>query len=377
MQRISSINPARVAWCCQDAGLSIEQLADQTGLDPGRLASHALSEQGLTFNQLRKLADVFGRGVLFFMEPGPVRPDELRSAQFRTLTNRKPDLTPRVRALIERVERHRSLYLSLLEDAGESPPPFEPPDLPVDLRQAADAVRRWLCLAHQNDFEASRLAVEARGVLVVRSNGYSGQWQIPPDSPISGFSIYDPGCPVIFLRKLQPDSRQTFTLMHELGHLLLHRASCIDSEDDLFSAAGREREANLFAAHLLVPDRFLLEIDDARRPESAEQFDGWLNPFKAHWGVSGEVILRRLVEAGRMTGDDYAAYRRLVTRPVDQTGTRMYRHREPWHMFGRPFVRAVFSALYADRISLSRASTCLDNLKITDVRKLEQYLANV
>ena len=46
--------------------------------------------------------------------------------------------------------------------------------------------------------------------------------------------------------------------MHELAHVLLHKASWIDDEADLRSTQGREQEANLFAGLVLVPDHFLL-----------------------------------------------------------------------------------------------------------------------
>jgi Zn-dependent peptidase ImmA (M78 family) len=58
---------------------------------------------------------------------------------------------------------------------------------------------------------------------------------------------------VIVVKKQYWDTRQTFTLMHELGHLLLHKPSSIDDEHDLQSHQGHEREANAFARYLLIP----------------------------------------------------------------------------------------------------------------------------
>ncbi|SEH55241.1 hypothetical protein BAZSYMB_V2SCAFFOLD00054_4 [Bathymodiolus azoricus thioautotrophic gill symbiont] len=43
-------------------------------------------------------------------------------------------------------------------------------------------------------------------------------------------------------------------------------------------------------------------------------------------------------------------------------------------MFGRPFVYAVFDSLHNQKITLAKASTYLDNIKISDVRQLEQYV---
>ena len=382
MQRIPSVNPDRIAWCCDERGITVTKLSEYLGIDSARLDTASLREDGLTFNQLRKLATFFNHGVLFFLESGPVEADRLHSPQFRTLTNQKPDLSPKVRTLIERVERQRDLFLSLLEDLGEELPRFEPPQLRTnDVKDVAAATRRWLGLSGENQFEAYRSALEDRGILVFRSNGYAGAWQIPSDSPITGFSLYSRRCPVVFVRRLLPESRQTFTLIHELAHIVLHKVSFIDAEEDFFSARGREREANEFAGLVLVPDERLSQVDDSRRPADVAAFDGWLKPYKNRWGVSGEVILRRLLDTKRLSRTEYDEYRNFVLAKAPSKaagrGDRSYRHREPRHVFGMPFVRTVFDALHTDRISLSKASTYLDNLKIKDVRALEEHLANL
>ena len=382
MHRIQSINPDRVGWCCSERGVTLHDLAQHLGLDVARLGSHKLREDGLTFNQLRKLAAFFNRGVLFFLDTRPVEAKRLHSPQFRTLTNQKPDLSPKVRAIIERVERQRDLYQSLLEDLGEDTPQFNPPRLQArNVRKAAAATREWLDLGTESSFEAFRSTVERQGILVFRSNGYAGAWQIPSDSSIAGFSLYDERCPVVFVRRLVPETRQTFTLIHELAHILLHRESSIDAEEDFFSSRGREREANEFAGLVLVPDDYLVSVDNSKQPHDVSHFDAWLKPYKDRWGVSGEVILRRLLDTKRLRQVEYDKYRQFISAnsspKTPGRGDRSYRHREPRHVFGTPFVRAVFDSLHTDQISLSKASTYLDNLKIKDVRALEEHLANL
>ena len=101
---------------------------------------------------------------------------------------------------------------------------------------------KWLDLRDENNFESYRRAIEAKAVLVFRSNGYNGPWQIPKDDPVCGFTLSHSVYPVIVVKKEATESRQAFTLMHELGHLLLHRNSFVDEEDDLFSSTGKERK---------------------------------------------------------------------------------------------------------------------------------------
>jgi Zn-dependent peptidase ImmA (M78 family) len=382
MERIQSINPARIAWCCADLGITPDQLAAETGIAAATMVHVMAGKDGMTFNQLRKVADHFGRGVLFFLEEGAVDEAQVHSLQFRTLANQKPELSANLKALIERVERQREVYLSLREDLDDADRPrFVPPELPADnLQEAARIARQWLGLGEQNGFDSYRDALESRGVLVFRSNGYAGKWQIAKNNPILGFSLYDANCPVIVVKKLDWDTRQTFTLMHELGHLLLHKTSSIDDERDMESHRGHEREANAFAGYLLVPDSFLSGINDAERPDDVSQYDHWLGNQRKDWGVSGEMILRRLLDAGRLPQGRYEAYRQWVAQvPIIEEGggSRAYRNREPRHIFGDTFVRTVLDSLYARHITLAKASGYLDNLKIKDLHQLERYYAGV
>ncbi|WP_256677591.1 ImmA/IrrE family metallo-endopeptidase, partial [Pseudomonas sp. ST1] len=382
MERIQSINLARIDWCCADHGMTRDELAREIDIAPASFAKVMAGEAGLTFNQLRKLAAFLGRGTLFFMDPGPVNEAKVHSPQFRTLSNQKPELSHRLKLLIERVERQRAVFLALREELDPAEVVrFSPPDLAgLTIPAAASCVREWLGLSDRNYFDSYRQAIEARGLLVFRSNGYNGQWQIAKENPILGFSLYEPECPVIVVKKQDVDTRQCFTLMHELGHILLHRASSIDDEGDLYSADGEEREANAFAGHLLVPDRFLLSIRDNERPADVAEFDDWLQPQRRTWGVSGEMILRRLMDAGRLPNAAYAAYRQWSQQrviPEKEGGSREHRNREPRHIFGDGYVRTVLEAMNARRITLAKASSYLDNLKISDLHKLERFYAGV
>lgn len=121
-------------------------------------------------------------------------------------------------------------------------------------------------------------------------------------------------------------------------------------------------------------------ISDAERPNDASEYDGWLEPQRKAWGVSSEVILRRLLDAGRLPQTRYEAYRQWRARAAitqKDGGSREWRNREPLHIFGDTFVRTVLDSLYARHITLARASSYLDNLKIKDLHKLERYYSGI
>ena len=383
MEKVRNINPQRIAWCCEEQGLTIELLAEEVGIALGTLQRAMGGEDALSIRQLGKIAAQFNRGMLFFLEPGAIDAEHVYTPQFRTIANQKPHLSAKVKSIVERVERQRSVYLSLREELGaEETCTFEPPELPRNNpKRAASIVREWLGLNAANDFDSYRAAVESKGILVFRSNGYNGAWQIPKDDPIIGFSLYHEVCPVIVVKKEFASTRQSFTLMHELGHVLLDLSSYIDDKDDLYLARGQiEERASAFAGCLLVPDKFLGAIHDGDRPEDVAKYDSWLEDKRRAWGVSGEVILRRLLDVGRLDQARYTAYRTWSgnrTMHRADGGSREWRHREPKHVFGDTFVRTILDALSANHITLNKASSYLDNLKIRDLHRLEGFYASI
>jgi Zn-dependent peptidase ImmA (M78 family)/plasmid maintenance system antidote protein VapI len=382
MERLQNINFGRVAWCCSDYGITLDQLATEVGVSRASMERAASGSAGLTFNQLAKIAEFFGRGVLFFLDPNQVQVEAVHTVAFRTLANQKPELSAKLKALIARVEHQRDVYMELRDEIdADSLSAFEPPTLPQnDAVRAAALVRKWLGLSERNTFETYRSSIESKGILVFLSNGYNGKWQIAKDNPVMGFTLYDDECPVIVIKKQQWESQQTFTLIHELGHLLLQRMSSIDDDKDLHSHEGDERAANAFAGHLLVPETHLATIDSRDRPSQVEDFDTWLEGRRKLWGVSTEVILRRLLDSGRLTHAEYTAYRKWRANVIEQPrdgGNREWRHREPKHIFGDKFVRAVLEAKHLRYISLAKASKYLDGLKINDLHQLEKYYAGL
>ena len=70
------------------------------------------------------------------------------------------------------------------------------------------------------------------------------------------FRTSEPYSAIIEVSKQAAETRKRFTIAHELGHLLLHPETRDGWRRDSFSSSGtnqEEREANGFAADLLVP----------------------------------------------------------------------------------------------------------------------------
>ncbi|MFN3279234.1 MAG: ImmA/IrrE family metallo-endopeptidase [Paracoccus hibiscisoli] len=96
-------------------------------------------------------------------------------------------------------------------------------------------------------------------------------------SGVSGF--YDPNDHAIYVNKDEYPLRQTFTVAHELAHALLHKEWASSPEYRVFwrdesrnDKGAHEKEANSFAAHLLVPRQLLDKYSDLDTREMSKLF---------------------------------------------------------------------------------------------------------
>lgn len=136
---------------------------------------------------------------------------------------------------------------------------------------------------------------------------------VPDSSNISGFLYRENGKATIGVNAAHHPNRQRFTVAHELGHLLLHGAANGIRVDDVhvdrsfhlrsqLSSEGTdpaEREANFFAAELLMPEHFLKAealsfdlVDDAAAKDLAKRY-----------GVSVQAMMIRLANLGILKSD--------------------------------------------------------------------------
>lgn len=384
MQKIQ-INPNRLQWCLDTLDMDINTLSTSIKISQQTLENTLHNQAALSIKQLEKISNFFKRNILFFLDSSDVQEDKIYSIQFRTINNQTPISSPKLRAFIQRIEKKRQGYIDLLEDLNESITTAWHAKLDLDrdnIKEASKEIRSWLNLPHQYTFDDLRHSIENKGIMVIVSNGYNGKWQIEKNEHVRGFSLYYEVLPIIVIRK-QSDGAQAFTLMHELAHLLLHKESFIDEEEDFYIYQGIEKEANEFAGYLLIPDEFISQVNVQKLLElDIHAYDDYLARFSNSWCVSVEAILVRLLKIHQISRRNYQEYKSFKIKQLEMISRnssdaiipRNYRYREPIKIFGKPFVYAVFDALHNKHITLAKASTYLDNLKISDVHKLEQHV---
>lgn len=110
----------------------------------------------------------------------------------------------------------------------------------------------------------------------------------------SGSLTYEENKWIIRVNKNHNYKRQRFTILHELGHYMLHRNKLQSFEDEIFFRAGIkgdiEYRANEFASKLLMPE------DSVRRAISEGIKN--LGMLAEHFDVSSPAMKLRVQELG-------------------------------------------------------------------------------
>lgn len=114
------------------------------------------------------------------------------------------------------------------------------------------------------------------------------------DPATSGSLTYDEGKWIICVNKNHNLKRQRFTILHELGHYMLHRNKLQSFTDEVFFRAGIkgdiEYRANEFASKLLMPE-------DSVRKAIAEGVRN-LGVLADRFEVSSPAMKQRVIELG-------------------------------------------------------------------------------
>ena len=156
---------------------------------------------------------------------------------------------------------------------------------------------------HQPPIPLARI-VATYGLLIARQSNAV--------SYISGILARERGRNIIGVNTSHSDERQRFTIAHELGHFFLHTQGTdevhIDRGFDVkfrdnVSAQGsdiEEKEANLFAAELLMPYEFL-KRDLAGKEKIDIVDDQLLQELAQNYEVSQQAMLIRLTQLRVLT----------------------------------------------------------------------------
>ena len=268
------VNPQILSWARRTAGLTREEAARKLGIRDARgveaanrLAALEAGENEPTRPLLIKMAKQYRRPLLTFYLRSPPRKAD-RGVDFRSLSGDRPAAGEALLdALLRDVRARQSMVRCLLEEEEETQPlPFVGARAISDgLAAAVESLRKLLGTDHR-DYRARRTAraafallrerAEAAGVFVLLKGDLGSHHTAIEVETFRGFAMADDIVPFVVINDRDSPSAWSFTLLHELAHLLLGQTGVSG-----FRAESRaERFCNDVASAFLLPAREIEQL---------------------------------------------------------------------------------------------------------------------
>ena len=394
MSNTLKVNPEILVWARETAGLTQEQAVKKIRIKTAygveavdRLAALEAGTAEPTRPTLVKMAKQYRRPLLTFYLSAPPRKGD-RGADFRTLSpdEHSPADDALVDTLIRDMQARQSMVRAVLEDEDEAEPLAF-----VGSRQMSDgrdvvlrSLRALLDLDVEEYYRQSgtddafgllRRAAEDAGVFVLLQGNLGSHHTAMDTNIFRGFSLADTVAPFIVINDSDSRAAWSFTLLHELVHLLLGQTGV----DGARSESEVERFCNDVAGEFLLPEREFAALEITRGME-LEWTVNLISEFALDHNLSQTMVAYRVYRAGRI---EDSVFDTLSTRFREQWLQRRELQRERSqeqedgpnyyvvrrHRIGEGLIELVSRMIDAGALATSKAAIVL-GLKPTQVHKL-------
>lgn len=307
---MAAVNSEILIWARETAGLNLETAASRIGLNAARgisgaerLAALEAGDEVPTRALLQRISKQYHRPLLSFYMPQKPEPAEL-GQDFRTLPNRGDPSDILLAALLRDVKARQSLVRDALEDDEDvaevrlvgSKADIDQPDLLA--AALSDAIgfnqAQYRASATAEDaFAYLRTLIEAQGVFVILA-GDCGHWSTAIEVGVfRGFAIADRLAPFIVVNDQDAKAAWSFTLLHELAHLLLGETGVSGGSPQLVI----EQLCNQTAAVVLLASEEITNLPLVGGVEDTTQIGALADRAR----VSRSMIAYQLFRMGRIT----------------------------------------------------------------------------
>lgn len=270
-----SVRPEILVWARETARLTPEeavkklQLPDARGVPAvQRLAALETGEVEPTRPMLVKMAKQYRRPLLTFYLSAPPRQAD-RGVDFRRLPDDHPlDQEAVLDALLRNVRARQSMVRAALEEEDEAEPlPFVgsrkiSDGQPVLLKELQKLIGVDRSQYHEettprNAFRMLRTHAESAGVFVLLKGDVGSHHTALDVDVFRGFAIADEVAPFVVINSGDAEPARSFTLLHELVHLLLGQTGVSGAESEIEI----EKFCNDVASEFLLSAHELKDLD--------------------------------------------------------------------------------------------------------------------
>lgn len=384
-QPVEGLQPQLLIWARTSMGLSVEEVAVKMGRETNEVEDWESGATAPSYPQLEKLAyNIFKRPLAMFFFPEP--PEETTPLQeFRSLP--ESDLQELHSDTYLKIRRGHAYQLALKEVFEDVNPAinkiWEEVRLKIDGNITEQAVKIRNALGISMDVQLSlasdelslkhwRSSIEEKGIFIFKESF--------KQKDISGFCLWDDNFPLIYLNNSTTKTRQLFSLLHELSHILLHTMSLSKFEQSYINRLPLDQKkievfCNAIAAETLIP---LSDFNLATKnfPMDVEKVpDHLISEVASRYNVSREAILRRFLEQNRVSQNHYNKKADLWAKQQKGgkggKGGNWYATTNTY--LSTTFAREVVSQQYNQKLSVERASELL-GISAKNFSGLEQVI---
>jgi Zn-dependent peptidase ImmA (M78 family)/DNA-binding XRE family transcriptional regulator len=360
------VAPTVLVWAREQRGLSVDDAARLLQIKPATLAVLEAGDKQPSLSQLRRMSDKYKRPLIVLLLDEPPKSFTPLKDFRRLPAVELGDFSPQLHDEIKRALDQQEIYIDLKRQLGQS---IERPDLPRDPQNATRLASEILILlgvttSIRQGWAQPRIAlsewrsrVESLGILVLETSRVKLK-------EMRGFSLSESSPPVIVLNGEDSERGKIFTMLHELAHLCMRQPGVCDLHSRSKANDDVEIYCNAVAGQVLLPQTLLesLTVYRAHSVQGAWSDQDVDSIVRIVGGASREVVLRRLLDNGKISRLDYEQRREQLQQEYEEFRDQRRRkskggplpHYIQLRDRGRPFIRSAFEA-YADGfVSLSQ-----------------------
>lgn len=307
------INKETIGFICAKIGVTTNFLAKKTGLAEDKVLSwlDTSSDAYPTINQAKTLAKALKvpfAGLYMNKDNIPTKKmptlRNLRTVQYASTDDSSLNL-----AIAELIQYHDFLITAESEMAITAPSLALPtiPDT-SSVTKYAEQIRTYFELKLNDQFKLKsarqfylyvRQQVESMGIFVHCFTDIDVE-------VARGISIFNETAPIIGINDNDRYPAKTFSIIHELVHILKKQSTLCNEMFASFSLQGEEVFCNAVAGEVLVPTASLNIVLTAQEIISFSL--GTIEAIAKKYNVSKEVITRRLYDTSRISKEEYDTY---------------------------------------------------------------------
>ena len=366
-----------LTWARETAGFDLQSAAERLKIQVDRLRAIEGQEQEaeISASLFDKIVRAYRQPPLVFYLSSPPQPEGYETA-FRKVYGSNPRReSGGVAALVRNAWARQGILKAALESEAEARivPFVGSLSLGDGLERAVDALTEvgggkatmhaYRSGGNRNEaFQLVRSEAENSGAFVVLKGDLGNHHSNIPVEDFRGLAISDPIAPFILINPHDSPPERTFTLLHEIVHLLLGRNSI---SKDVYGDTAVEKFCNQAASNCLLaetePDSF--DIHDSADIEEKYQS---VRHFAASRNLSGTMVSHRLFLSGRIRKSDFAALlgqfhsgqQAGKPAPAQSGGPTYYTVRRS--RIGKSLLRVTRRMLDLEAISTTKAAKLLD-----------------